>query len=209
MEATFQVVFRGKLLSGFDAEQVASNLATLFKTDTARAAGMLAQAKWVVKAGLSKEAAQRYQEALRGAGMMVAVIQDESAAVAPATAPALPSAVQATASAVLSPPPEAATGAATTSAADAPLETKARPPAFNPDLSAYSLAEPGVVLIDAAKAKVAAAQIDTNALSLAELGVVLAQAPKVKPLQVDLSALSVAPIEQKPEAGPSRLDLAQ
>jgi hypothetical protein len=209
MEATFQVVFRGKLLSGFNAEQVASNLATLFKTDTARAAGMLAQPKWVVKVGLSKDAAQRYQEALRAAGMMVAVIQDEPAAAAPAptqaTSPA-PPAVVTIASAVLGTPPAAATSEATT---DAPLEAKARPPVFNPDLSAYSLAEPGVVLIDVAKAKVAPVQIDTNALSLAELGVVLAQAPKVKPLQMDLSALSVAPIEQKAETGPSRLDLAQ
>jgi hypothetical protein len=195
---TFQVIFRGKLLSGFSLETTANNIAALFKTDSTRASAMLQQPKWVIKTGLSKEAAQKYQDALRGAGMMVAIMQDDpvdgsAATVLPVVAAPQANAAESTTDAVPATP-------VTNGPRDEPLEYKPKVPAYNPDLSAYSLAEPGVILIDQVANKAKAVEINTQGLSLADVGVVLAEAKAVAAKNIDTSALSVEEIkiEEKP-----------
>lgn len=199
-ESTWQVVFRGKLLSGFTPEQVAQNLAALFKSDVARTTALLAQPKVVLKAGLSREVAERYQAALRQAGLMVALISEAPIAagvaaatpLAPAPAPVAPTA---------STPMATST---TTSAADAPAAT--RPTAATPTLAA-----PGALLSDTRPTP--SVEIDTSRLKLDALGVTIDTSPKpTLARDFDLSGLSVdqsgAPIAVKPKAEPPQVDLS-
>lgn len=208
-EPTWQVVFRGKLLTGFAPEQVAQNLAALFKSDVARTSALLAQPKVVLKSGLTREMAERYQAALRQAGLMVALISEApvaagvSAQVAAPAPPATPAPAPAAASAPVAPvsaPPR-----------PAPAPVAATPVSPAAPTAAPTLAAPGALLSDAKPAKPVA--IDTSRLKLDAPGVVIDTSPKPKLARnFDLSGLSVdqsgAPIAVKPKAEPPKLDLS-
>jgi hypothetical protein len=177
-EELFQVVFRGKILTGFSIEQVRASLAGMFKTDEARIAAQLAMPKWVIKASISKAIAQQIQERLRAIGMMVAVIADDAAV---ATSLAQPS------------PNESSEARASDSPTE-PLESKAKVPAFAADLSAYSLAEVGAIM-DETSAPKPQQSYNLAQFSLAEVGVQIVEKAPVVPLKVDISSLSLAPAE--------------
>ena len=212
-EPRFQIVFRGKLLAGFDTAQVRSNLAKLFRVDEARIGAMLAQPKWVVKAGLDKAQAQRFQEALRDAGMndtpaaaepvptstpvstAASVALEQAKAPAPFTpVPAAP--IPSTASNV-----EGQTTQLIASAADTPLAQKPAVAAFEPDLSAFSLAPVGAVL-DQHSTKPQAREYDFAQLQLAAPGTQLVEKVPVKPIEIDTSAMRIEPVEvvEKPRS---------
>jgi hypothetical protein len=189
-EPTFEIVFRGKLLRDFDRATVVNNLTQLLRIDAARAEAMLGQAKLVLKRGLSKDAASRYQEVLRQAGVMVAAIAESSATpgnpastateAAPAPVSAPVSATPATAA-----PARAATAATTTSltlaAVGTPvLEQQGRPAARNYDLSAFTLDAPGTVLV-------------------------VKKPPPPRSFDTSMLELEPAPAEQTAEAAPSEL----
>ena len=195
----FQIIFRGKLLSGFTLEQARANLAQLFRTDEARIGTMLAQPKWVIKAGVNKETAQKIQEAMRNAGLMVAVMADESSAAPLAATAAAPSAA-----------PPAATAAAPTAkiapvvpvnivpvnavidtpSDAAPLAVKPKVAAFEPDLSTFSLAEVGAI-IDPSGPKKAERSFDLAQFSLANPGEQLIDKKPVAAKPIDTSGLSL------------------
>lgn len=207
----FQIIFRGKLLSGFTLEQARANLAQLFRTDEARIGAMLAQAKWVIKAGVNKETAQKIQEAMRNAGLMVAVMADESGAAPPATTTAPPTA---TAAPIAPPAPQRVVApqpvqAATVKIAPvmpvnivpvnavidtpsdaAPLAVKPKVAAFEPDLSTFSLAEVGAI-IDPSGPKKAERNFDVAQFSLANPGVQLIDKKPVAAKPIDTSGLSL------------------
>ncbi len=209
----FQIIFRGKLLSGFTLEQARANLAQLFRTDEARIGTMLAQPKWVIKAGVAKEAAQKIQEAMRNAGLMVAIMADESASALPnaAAAPtkAATSAV-APSAAVAAPPAQAATvkiapiapvdAAIDTPSADAPLAVKPKVAAFEPDLSSFSLADVGAVM-DASGPKKAERSFALEQFSLANVGAQLIEKKPVVAKAIDTGGLSLiaADIPKEPK----------
>lgn len=191
MEPTYQVIFRGKLLTGFTAETVSENVAKLFRTEPSRVAAMLKQSKLVLKTGINKATAQQYQEALRAAGMMVAVIADEPTGVpVPVAAPAVTSAT----------PASAVVPSETAADADAPLDTKPAPPKLEINTSHLSLAEVGVVIGELPRNPNPAPVIVPANLSLAAPGVVLIEAKPVPKREVDTSALSLEPakIVEKP-----------
>lgn len=198
-EPRFQIVFRGKLLAGFELEQVRSNLAKLFRVDEARIGAMLAQPKWVVKAGLDKAQAQRFQDALREAGMMVAVMNDVPGVAAPATAPAsVPTAsppLAPVATQLASPAPQATTSSSiTATTAETPLAVKPPVKAYEPDLSAFSLAPVGA-LIDQTTAKPQAREYDLSSLTVAAPGAQLVEKKVVKALEIDTSSMRVEAVE--------------
>ncbi len=188
-EPTYQIVFRGKLLTGFDRNQVRANLAQLFKSDPARIDALLDAPKTVLKAGLTRDAATRYQEALRQAGIMVALIGD-------APTPASPTAESAPA------PAEPASTPV--------LNEVAAPATREPAASALgmTLAAAGERIIDAAPTPTAS--IDTSALSLAAVGVTLIEGKVIPPPQFDFAGISLAtdsgPIDAKPKAPPAVID---
>jgi hypothetical protein len=180
-EPTFQIVFRGKILGGFDREQVKANLARLFRSDGERIEALLAAPKTVLKSGLARDAAARYQEALRQAGIMVAVIGE-----GPITAD-----IPAPAASV--PPPQV---------------VEVQPPPVPEPPSGLTLAEVGAQLLPPRVRE--RAEIDTSALSLAAVGAVLADhLPPPKP-EFDLAGLDLAPpgdpIDLTPRPAPLAID---
>ena len=214
-EQLFQIIFRGKLLSGFTLEHARANLAQLFRTDEARIGTMLAQPKWVIKAGVNKETAQKIQEAMRNAGLMVAVMADESSAAtaaltpsaAPPTATAEPPATNAATSAA-QPVPAATIKIASVAPVNiapvnalidtpsdaAPLAVKPKVAAFEPDLSTFSLAELGAI-IDPSGPKKAERSFDVAQFSLANPGVQLSEKKPVATMPIDTSGLSLVAAE--------------
>jgi hypothetical protein len=205
-EPTYQIVFRGKILGGFDREQVRANLSRLFKIDPARVDAMLDAPKTVLKTGVGKDAASRYQEALRQAGIMVAVM-GESAATSASPPLGAPSTLATTRE--IAPVPEPV------SAPRAPVATQAigtpappAPPPAESTVSGLTLAEPGVQLLPPqVRSK---AEIDTSALSLAQPGVVLVEKRQVTAPQYDLSGISLGnadePIIPQHKAQPAAID---
>ena len=200
----FQIIFRGKLLSGFTLEQARANLAQLFRVDETRIGTLLAQPKWVIKAGVSKEMAQKIQEAMRNAGLMVAVMVDEaaSAALVPvATAPAVaapvvaPVAAQPAQAATVKMAPVAPINAVIdTPSADAPLAVKPKVAAFEPDLSSFSLAAVGAI-IDSSGPKKAERSFALEQFSLASPGVQLIEKKPVAAKPINTSGLSLVAAE--------------
>ncbi len=203
----FQIIFRGKLLSGFTLDQARANLAQLFRTDEARIGTMLAQPKWVIKAGVSKEMAQKIQDAMRNAGLMVAVMVDESAsaAVPIASVPtSVPTAVPVPVPAVALQPVQAASvkiasvtpldAVVDTPSADAPLATKPKVAAFEPDLSIFSLAALGAI-IDSSGPKKAERSFALEQFSLANPGAQLVENKPVAAKPIDTSGLSLVAAE--------------
>lgn len=202
----FQIIFRGKLLSGFTLEQARANLAQLFRTDETRIGTLLAQPKWVIKAGVSKETAQKIQEAMRNSGLMVAVMVDDAPLVA--TAPAVaapvvaPVAAQPAQAAPVAPaqPAQAATvkmapvapisAVIDTPSADAPLAVKPKVAAFEPDLSSFSLAAVGAV-IDSSGPKKAERSFALEQFSLANPGAQLIEKKPVAAKPINTSGLSL------------------
>lgn len=202
-EPTFQIVFRGKILAGFSRDQVRANLAQLFRIEPARVDAMLDAPKTVLKTGLDKDAASRYQEALRGAGIMVAVIGETEtrAAVEPARAPQAAAITR-----EIVPIPDRGNGGGTSPAEPTPAFAQ----------SGLTLAEPGAQLLPPVVRT--RAEIDTSALSLAQPGVVLVEKRPVAPLEVDLSGISLGDINdpivphrhaQPPAIDTSALSLAE
>lgn len=211
----FAVVFSGVIVPGSDREQVKLNLAKLFKVEPARVEPMFSGRRVVIKAQLDQATAQKYQAALKSAGAVCEVI-DTAAADKPATpaTPARPTPPQPSAR-PQTPPAATPAGsrkdvvnrpvAATPQwQVDQPGAVLVAPKAVKPlqvDLSALSMAEPGVALVQH-KEKVAPA-INTGHLSVAAAGGDLAPRRQVPDLQVDLSALSMAEpgvtlVESKP-----------
>ena len=217
----FAVVFSGVIVPGSDREQVKLNLAKLFKVEPARVEPMFSGKRVVIKAQLDQATAQKYQAALKSAGAVCEVVDTAAAA-----KPAAPQATAAQPAARPQPAPAAAPATATRPVT-APQNTINRPVSATPqwqvdqpgvilvppteveplqvDLSALSMAEPGVVLVQHQE-KVAPA-INTSHFTVAEAGSDLAQRREVPDLQVDLGALSMAEpgvtlVEPKPVQEP-------
>lgn len=195
-EPTFQIVFRGKILAGFDREQVRANLSRLFKIEPARVDAMLDAPKIVLKTGLGKDAASRYQEALRQAGIMVAVMGESAPTAAPAPTP--PASAMATTREIV-PVPEPG------SAAPSPGPAEPTP---NSPASGLTLAEPGVQLLPPQERP--KAEFDTSGLSLAQPGVILVEKRPVIAPEFDLSDMSLGnadePIVPQHRPKPAAID---
>ena len=189
----FQIIFRGKLLSGFTLEQARANLAQLFRTDESRIGTLLAQPKWVIKAGVSKEMAQKIQEAMRNAGLMVAVMVDEAAsaalaAPAPSTSAAL--AAPATSAALAAPSTSAALAAQPTSISAAPPVAATAPSGVAAPAIAPVAAQPA----QAATIKIASVTPINAVIDTPSADAPLAIKPKVAAFEPDLSSFSLAAV---------------
>ncbi len=189
-DALFQIIFRGKLLSGVSIEQARSNLAQLFRTDEQRIGAMLAQPKWVIKNGITKETAQKFQEALRNAGLMVVVMAEETNPVEQATRQTSSAPVLAPSVAVIV--AEATSTEAQSPPADTPLAQAPKIAAFVADLSAFSLADVGAIM-DASTPKKAERDFALDQFSLAAPGAQLIEKKPVNAKQIDTSAMALVP----------------
>lgn len=184
-EPYFELVFRGKLLKDFERAQVARSVMQLFKLDESRALSMLDQSKLVLKRGLGREAAQKYQDVLRQIGMMVTMVPMELSTVLPVAPSADSNAIGPTPNRV------AERVAASVSQAERTDGTAGSRPVVV--ASEPTLAPVGTVLLPAATA-VVAKNYDLSRFQLAQVGVQLVEAKPVPRPEFDLSALSLAPI---------------
>lgn len=200
-EPTFQIVFRGKILGGFDREQVKANLVRLFRSDGERIEALLAAPKTVLKSGLARDAAARYQEALRQAGIMVAVIGEGPIM---ADIPAHPASVPPPAVVEVQPPPapEPPSGLTLAEVGAQLLPPQVRERA-EIDTSALSLAAVGAVLADHRPPP--KPEFDLAGLDLAPPGDPIDLTPRPAPLAIDTSALSVVEVPAAVERSPSEL----
>lgn len=179
-DATFDVVFSGRLQAGVEAAAVRENLARLFKTEPAKLAYLFTGQPVVIKRAVDAATALQYQAALAKAGALVDLRETGTPAAPPpqpAQRPAPPVSPASTrpgprAAPVTVPPAMAARSA----------------PPVAPD---YAVAEPGVVLVE--PVHVAAPAIDTRHLTMAAVGAPLVEPTVVEPPTYDLSGLSLDP----------------
>lgn len=190
-EPTYQIVFRGKILSGHTRDEVRSRLAAMFRTEPARIDALLDAPKTVLKTGLSKDAASRYQEALRQAGIMVAAVA-EGLPMAPTTATPAPTGIKPSVPAAQS----------------VPVATGTDQPAPAPADDGLTLAPPGErILPERAPLR---REFDTSGLSLAEPGAILGSHHDAPPPPLTLDHLSLAadegPVDPTPRPPPREID---
>lgn len=70
MSSRYRLVFRGKMLPGLLPEQVAENLAGLFRISLEQAQGLIATAPTTIKQNVDLDTGNRYLEALAEAGLI-------------------------------------------------------------------------------------------------------------------------------------------
>lgn len=182
-DATFDVIFSGKLQAGADPAQVRDQLARLFKVEPAKLAHLFTGQAVPVKRGVDTATALQYQAAFAKAGAMVELIDCSLAT--PADAPAARVAA-ATATPASRGPTAAGPREAPVTVPPA-IAARNAPPAA-PD---YSIAEAGAVLIEATTVPPPA--IDTAHLSVAAAGELLVEPETIAPPTYDLAALSLDP----------------
>lgn len=210
----YDIVFRGKLASGFDREQAMANLARLFKSDAARVAPLFSGKRVTIKKGVDRETGDKYRSALRKAGLMVALVRQ-----APPEPPQ-PAASQAPAASTnraqfgiddptaKSEPPEPPQP----SSSEAQEEHPAVTTAADDDASIVDdadLAPVGVQLVPQVKPE--PPQIDITDLTLATVGVTVDETPRPPPATIDTSDLSATDefdaLDASPPPPPPEFDL--
>lgn len=79
---TFRIVFKGALAAGYTPEQVKNGLAKIFTldpsepTDASKLKQLLSGRPVVIKKGLTREQASRYQQVIAGAGALAEIGTD-------------------------------------------------------------------------------------------------------------------------------------
>jgi len=203
MSNTFEVVFSGEVLDGFDPAETRAKIGKLFNADEAKIARLFSGNSIVIKKDLDEATANKYVGAFKNAGANAiardaaapaeAVVQEiqaapppaEEAPAAPTTKPAsIPAAPAATGSSMFEHSGEAS--AHLTAAPKTQVELDS-----NPDLSAFSLREADGNLVDPSD-DVPEANIDVGDISLASAGTDLGEA-KEEPEEYnpDLSGITL------------------
>ena len=163
-EQQFHIVFKGQLVKGASAEQVRNNLAKLFKAEPAKLNHLFTGKPVIIKKGLDRSGADKYEAVLRRAGAVVELIDAAKLASKP-------------------------TASQEEAIKPAQPDKPASPPQAPPDMT---MAEVGVTLVE--HVPPAPADFDTTHLNLAEVGVDLVEAEKVAAPEYDLSGLSLDPV---------------
>ncbi|MBI4693814.1 MAG: hypothetical protein HY749_07315 [Gammaproteobacteria bacterium] len=204
---TYDIVYAGRIAEGTDAAQVQANVAKLFKTEPAKVQHLFTGQRVFVKKGVDDATARQYVAAFGKAGALAEIVP--AAVPPPAPAAITPALREPAAAPAPNPLPAQTPGApprASGPAAPPPAALRGTPAA----IPEYTVAEPGVVLVEAVP--VAPTQIDTAHLSLAEVGADLGEPSAVTVPQYDLSALTLDPpgvllVDAQP-VPPARIDIS-
>jgi len=178
MSNTFEVVFSGEVLDGFDPAETRAKIGKLFNADEAKIARLFSGNSVVIKKGLDETTANKYLGAFKNAGAK-AIVRDAAAPAAeapvqeiqaapppseaPITAPSKPASTPASASSSMF----EHSGEASEHVSEAP-KTQIQLDS-NPDLSEFSLREGDGNLVDPS-GDVPEADIDVGGISLASAG---------------------------------------
>jgi len=198
MSNTFEVVFNGEVIDGFDAAETRAKIGKLFNADEAKIARLFSGNSVVIKKNLDEATANKYLGAFKNAGAK-AIVRDAAAPVVEEVQAAPPPAEPAPATSTPSPAPAATTsgnslfehsGEASEHLTDAP-KTQVNLDS-DPDLSGITLRENTGNLVDPS-GDVPDADIDTSEFSLAATGSDLAD-KKEEPEEYnpDLSGITLA-----------------
>jgi len=178
MSNTFEVVFSGEVLDGFDPAETRAKIGKLFNADEAKIARLFSGNSVVIKKGLDETTANKYLGAFKNAGAK-AIVRDAAApaaeapvqeiqaapppAEAPATAPSKPASTPASSgSSMFEHSGEASEHVSAAPKTQIQLDS-------NPDLSEFSLREGDGNLVDPS-GDVPEAEIDVDGISLASAG---------------------------------------
>ncbi len=211
--ATFDIIFRGDLMPGFQLADVKRNLASLFKADAARIDALFSGAATPLKRGLDEATAQKYLAVLKKAGADVQLAAEGSVGAgrrrAAAASPSSPQpAAKPSMQERLAAQPSSASLAST--AAPAPAAAPVSEPAVKPAAvtasatatSGLSLAPVGATLVEPARTEAPVAP-DIGHLSLrAQEGNLVDGNEIERPVPVAVNELNVS----LREAGASLLD---
>ncbi len=209
----FNVVFQGKLATGFDQETAIANFARAFKLPPKKAAILFDGQRRVIKKNLSREKASVFRQRLKKLGVRVALVKVEPPEKSSRLSLLPPGSMLA--SPVYRPPVHIDIRNLSFSEITTPLveKTEHTPPAFDLsglaaendyekleprqtvpapalDLSGLALDKAGVVIIDTPKPPPAA--IDTSALTLDAPGAIVSEPKRSPPPNIDISHLSLA-----------------
>ena len=183
----FHLVFKGELVKGASIEQVQNNLAKLFKAEPAKLNHLFAGKAVIIKKGLDRAGADKYQAVLRRAGAVVEVI--EATKVAPPSSTEQEEAIKPAAPEKPSAPPQAPADL-TVADVGVTLVEHVPPPPADFDTTHLNLAEVGVDLVEAEK--IAAPDYDLSGLTLDPVGVDLADKKPAPPADFDTSSFSLS-----------------
>jgi len=205
MSNTFEVVFNGIVLEGFDPAETRAKIGKLFNADEAKIARLFSGNSVVIKKGLDEATANKYLGAFKNAGAKAivrdaatpaeAAVQEIQAAPPPSEAPA-PAAEPAQSKPAPSSAPASSGSSMFEHSGEASAHVTAAPKTqieldSDPDLSEFSLRENTGNLVDPS-GEVPEAKIDVGDISLASAGADLGDA-KEEPEEYnpDLSGITL------------------
>ncbi len=191
MSQTFELIYNGSISKGFEPDQVKQNVARLYKIDVARIERLFSGELVVIKTGLDRETALKYQAAMKNAGAEVAIRPVQAAVPTAESAPKAEAAAPATESA---PSPVVADDSGLSMAEPgAQIVEHEVIPEPDINISALSMADVGVNVTE--PVEIEAVPIpDTSAMSMAEVGVQIVEHEPVPELEIDVSSISMAEI---------------
>lgn len=191
MSNTFEVVFSGEVIDGYDAAETRAKIGKLFNADEAKIARLFSGSSIVIKKNLDQATANKYLGAFKNAGA-VAIVRD-AAEVEEITAAAPPASET---SAPASPNTANSAASIFEHSGEASAHLRAAPKAqveldSNPDLSELSLRESTGNLVEPSE-ETPEPVIDTSEFTLAATGTDLAEKKdEPAPLEADLSGITL------------------
>jgi len=231
VESVYDVVFRGRLVAGFEQAQVEQNLAKLFKIDLAKAQRLFSGQRVVLKKKVDRATADKYREVLKRAGAIVAAVsikqaepkpveetvQEQAEPVAQMTEQVVDSGPGlAEPGVVLVAPtvieqPDIDTSDLSLAAEGSRFEQLQNPPEPQIDLSGMSF-EDDFDALDS-QPKPSPPDYDLTQLTVSEPGEVLDHLTQVQTPDIDISHLEandiVEPLDQNPKAAAPDIDFSE
>ena len=193
MSNTYEVVFNGEIIDGYDAAETRAKIGKLFNADETKIARLFSGSSIVIKKNLDQTTANKYLGAFKNAGA-VAIVRDTAAVEEITAAPPPVSEAENTAPASTNAANSAASIFEHSGEAAAHLSAAPQPQVqldSNPDLSELSLRENTGNLIDPSD-DTPVPEIDTSEFSLAETGTDLAEKKdEPAPVEADLSGITL------------------
>lgn len=78
IDGKYDVIFRGQIVRGYELSDVQNNLVKLFKSSPQAVSRLFGENEVVIRKGLDYAAAMKYQSALKGAGALALIKEDQS-----------------------------------------------------------------------------------------------------------------------------------
>jgi hypothetical protein len=193
MSNTFEVVFSGEVIDGYDAAETRAKIGKLFNADEAKIARLFSGSSIVIKKNLDEATANKYLGAFKNAGA-VAIVRDAAEVEEIIAAPPPDSDTETAAPASSNTANSAASIFEHSGEASAHLKAAPKPQVeldSNPDLSELSLRESTGNLVEPPE-ETPEPVIDTSEFTLAATGTDLAEKKdEPAPLEADLSGITL------------------